>query len=121
MCISPKDTLSFPKARLIPLPADDRKRVQLLKGPPESCFLRSGYVKLTPGEAVGLHNTREGEEVIIPFSGQGDLKIRGSTQLSLHPGLMAYIPPGTEHDVINTGKDVLEYVYFVARSEQAGA
>jgi mannose-6-phosphate isomerase-like protein (cupin superfamily) len=34
---------------------------------------------------------------------------------------MAYIPPGTEHDVINTGKDVLEYVYVVASPERAGA
>ena len=55
------------------------------------------------------------KKLIIPISGQGELTIMGSTRLSLRLGLMAYIPPGTEHDVINTGKDVMEYVYVVAR------
>jgi quercetin dioxygenase-like cupin family protein len=120
MMLNPEDSFSIPKARSIAIPTDDRQRVQLLAGPPESCFLRSGYVKLLTGEAVGLHSTHEGEEVIIPISGQGELAIMGSTRLSLHPGLMAYIPPGTEHNVINTGKDVLEYVYVVASPERAG-
>ena len=112
--LNPEESFSIPEARSIALPADDRRRLQLLAGPPESRFLRSGYVKLTPGESVGSHSTHEGEELIIPISGQGELAIMGSTRLSLRLGLMAYIPPGTEHDVINTGKDVLEYVYVVA-------
>jgi quercetin dioxygenase-like cupin family protein len=119
MSLNPDDSLPNPKARSIAFPTDDRQRVQLLAGPPESRFLRSGYVKLLTGEAVGLHSTHEGEEVIIPISGQGELAIMGSTRLSLHPGLMAYIPPGTEHDVINTGDAALVYVYVVTRPELA--
>ena len=66
MMLNPEESFSIPEARSIALPADDRQRVQLLAGPPESRFLRSGYVKLTPGESVGSHSTHEGEEVDHP-------------------------------------------------------
>jgi mannose-6-phosphate isomerase-like protein (cupin superfamily) len=32
----------------------------------------------------------------------------------VHEKMMAYIPPGTRHNVTNNGSEVLEYVWMVA-------
>jgi quercetin dioxygenase-like cupin family protein len=112
---NPENSFPNPKARSITFPTDDRKRVQLLAGSPESYFLKSGYVRLSPGESIGLHSTSEGEEIILPISGEGEVRYPGADPLRVSPGSMIYNPPQTEHDVINTGEDVLEYIYIVAK------
>ncbi len=104
--------------RTIPFPFDPGTITTRLVGPPEASNLKSGYVRLMPGEAVGLHSTREGEELIIPISGEGELVTPASAGLPLRTGMVAYNPPGTVHDVINTGNEILTYVYVVARPEQ---
>lgn len=114
---TPDNSFPNPKARSIAFPTDDRKRVRLLAGPPESYFLKSGYVRLSPGESIGLHSTSGGEEIILPISGDGEVRYPGADPLRVSPGSMIYNPPLTEHDVINTGEGVLEYIYIVAKSQ----
>ncbi len=53
MSLNPDDSLPIPKARSIAFPTDDRHRVNLLSGPPETWFLKFGYVKLSLGESIG--------------------------------------------------------------------
>ena len=86
----------------------------LLKGAPQTSGMRGGAVKLKPGESVGWHSTNQNEEALVILRGSGAAKIEGGADVPLHERMMAYIPPGTRHNVTNTGSDVMEYVWVVA-------
>lgn len=90
---------------------------RLLGGPPETVTMRSGAVVLAPSASVGKHNTEKYEEVVIVLSGTGEMRLGDGTVLTLEPSSVAYCPPGTEHDVTNTGSGPLRYVYVVALAE----
>jgi mannose-1-phosphate guanylyltransferase len=80
--------------------------------PPQSSLLKSGRVILQPGEEVGRHVTTKKEEVIIVLRGSATVHA-GEETITLHPGATHFIPEGVNHNVVNTGKDVLEYLYVV--------
>jgi quercetin dioxygenase-like cupin family protein len=86
----------------------------VLTGPPTTVGLRSGYVVLAPGTSVGRHSTERYEELIVVLSGAGELSLTGRSPLPLREGTVAYSPPHTEHDVLNTGAVPLRYLYIVA-------
>jgi mannose-6-phosphate isomerase-like protein (cupin superfamily) len=76
--------------------------------------MRSGFVRLKPGEAVGWHTTAQNEESLVILRGEGEALLEGQAKRAFTAPAFAYIPPATRHNVSNTGKDVLEYVYVVA-------
>jgi len=86
----------------------------LLKGTPQTSGMRGGSVSLKPGESVGWHSTGDNEEALTILHGSGAAKIEGHADVPLHEKLLAYIPPATRHNVINTGSEALEYVWVVA-------
>ncbi|HUL34553.1 MAG TPA: cupin domain-containing protein [Candidatus Eisenbacteria bacterium] len=86
----------------------------LLKGAPQTSGMRGGSVRLMPGESVGWHSTNQNEEALVILRGSGAAKIEGGKDVPLHEKMMAYIPPATPHNVTNTGKEVMEYVWVVA-------
>jgi quercetin dioxygenase-like cupin family protein len=86
----------------------------LLKGAPQTAGMRSGFVRLKPGATVGWHTTGQHEESLVILHGQGEALIDGQAKRSFVAPAFAYIPPATRHNVLNTGKDALEYVYVVA-------
>jgi quercetin dioxygenase-like cupin family protein len=86
----------------------------LLSGPPETVTMRSGSVVLLPGQSVGKHSTGENEEAIVVLEGAGEMRISNGSALKLDRHSVAYCPPATEHDVVNTGTEPLRYVYVVA-------
>jgi len=86
----------------------------LLGGPPQTAGMRSGFVRLQPGESVGWHSTGHNEESLVILHGQGDALIEGQLKHSLVAPAFAYIPPATRHNVTNTGHEILEYVYVAA-------
>jgi quercetin dioxygenase-like cupin family protein len=86
----------------------------LLKGAPQTTGMRSGFVRLKPGATVGWHTTGKHEESLVVLHGQGEALIDGQARQSFVAPAFAYIPPATRHNVLNTGKDALEYVYVVA-------
>jgi mannose-6-phosphate isomerase-like protein (cupin superfamily) len=86
----------------------------LLKGVPQTAGMRSGSVKLKAGESVGWHSTGTNEEALVILHGAGTANIEGGTDVALHEKMLAYIPPGTRHNVTNTGTTMLEYVWVVA-------
>jgi quercetin dioxygenase-like cupin family protein len=88
----------------------------LLKGPPETATMRSGSVILLPTQSVGKHSTGENEEAIVVLAGKGEMRLADGTALRLERDFVAYCPPATEHDVVNTGEDLLRYVYVVAKA-----
>jgi mannose-6-phosphate isomerase-like protein (cupin superfamily) len=90
----------------------------LLTGAPQTTGMRSGYVRLKPGETVGWHTTAQNEEVLVILRGEGEAMIEGHPKLALSASRLAYIPPASRHNVANTGSGLLEYVYVVAPAVQ---
>jgi len=86
----------------------------LLKGAPQTTAMRGGSVSLKPGESVGWHSTGENEEALTILHGNGVARIDGHADVPLHEKMLAYIPPGTRHNVTSTGAEPLEYVWIVA-------
>jgi len=100
-----------PLARSLECPGGD---CPLLQGAPQTAGMRSGFVRLKPGATVGWHTTGQNEESLVILRGQGEALIDGQERQSFAAPAFAYIPPNTRHNVSNTGKDTLEYVYVVA-------
>ncbi len=111
-----EDTLKTPTPQVIKYEKGKTDYVRLLGGPPESFGMRSGLVSLQPGQSVGKHNTEEYEELLIVLQGQGEMQIAGGKTLNLTINSAAYCPPHTEHNVLNTSKEPLYYIYVVAKT-----
>jgi len=89
------------------------KRFLRLLDASQTIRLRSGLVTLKPSENVGEHVTEGKEEVIIVLKGKGSVSCGGYRDFKLRAGELLYIPPNTKHNVTNTGRGVLGYVYVV--------
>lgn len=76
--------------------------------------MRAGMVTLAPGEECGRHSTEDHEELLVVLEGRGEAELDGYGNLALAAGEVAYIPPGTFHNVHNRGDGPLRYVYVVA-------
>jgi len=86
----------------------------LLRGTPQTAGMRSGFVRLKPGETVGWHTTGKNEESLVVLRGRGEARIEGQRPRAFAAPALAYIPPATRHNVANTADEILEYVYVVA-------
>jgi mannose-6-phosphate isomerase-like protein (cupin superfamily) len=86
----------------------------LLTGVPQTCGMRSGRVRLAPGKSIGLHNTKGNEEILVFLAGRGTAMIGEDARLQVGVGQVAYIPPQSAHDIVNTGTEPLVYVFCVA-------
>jgi hypothetical protein len=86
----------------------------LLQGVPQTMGMRSGFVRLKPGEAVGRHTTGQNEETLVVLRGRGEAQIEGQPGRAFAAPMLVYIPPATWHNVGNKGNELLEYVYVVA-------
>jgi len=89
----------------------------LLVGAPQSAGMRSGFVRLPPGESIGWHTTARNEESLVVLRGQGEALFDGFAKRPFVAPASLYIPPATRHNVTNTGRGVLEYVYIVAPAQ----
>jgi len=93
------------------------KDCPLLEGRPQTAGIRSGFVRLKPGESVGWHTTGRNEEELIILNGRGEARIEGQPARAFASPRLVYIPPQTRHNVANTSEQLLEYVYVVAPAE----
>jgi len=100
-------------ARAVPLQQKAAGYQELLSGPPGSAGMKSGLVVLAPGKSVGKHSTEDHEEMVIVLQGAGQMVLANGTRIDISPAAAAFSPPGTEHDVINTGSGLLRYIYVV--------
>jgi mannose-6-phosphate isomerase-like protein (cupin superfamily) len=89
----------------------------ILKGVPQTAGMRSGFVRLKPGQTVGWHTTGKNEEALVVLHGTGKALIDGQPGLPFTAPSVVYIPPATRHNVENTGADPLEYEYVVAPAQ----
>ncbi|MFH1207633.1 MAG: cupin domain-containing protein [Patescibacteria group bacterium] len=93
--------------KIIPL----RKPGRLLY-PPRTKRLRAGFNVLKPGQSVGEHTTGRHEEILIILKGTALLLANGKKK-KIKAGNVAYNPPRTVHNVTNSGKHILRYIYIV--------
>jgi quercetin dioxygenase-like cupin family protein len=89
------------------------KFTRLLGGFPATNGMKSGYVTLLPGEAVGEHKTDAREEAIIVLEGQASVYVEKELRFTAKAPSLVYVPPETEHDIRNAGSAKLKYVYVV--------
>ena len=108
---------SRPIPKVVTLDPAATGHTPVLEGPPASVTMESGQVVLAPGASVGRHNTERYEEVVVVLDGTGEMRVIGGVTLALHRGAVAYCPPATEHDVVNTGTTPLRYLYVAARTQ----
>jgi quercetin dioxygenase-like cupin family protein len=105
-----------PKAITFNIELDEYQ--ELLNGRPSSDGIFSGLVTLKPGEKVGEHDTEHYEEVLVVLSGEGQMIFKNGSLLELKFGVLAYCPPNTAHNVKNTGKKPLKYLYIATDTEK---
>jgi len=105
---------------LILAPECPTRDCPLLNGAPQTAGMRSGFVRLRPGTSVGWHSTGSNEESLVILHGAGEALIDGQPNRKFTAQQLVYIPPATRHNVTNTGNEVLEYVYVVARASATG-
>ncbi len=89
----------------------------LLEGAPQTAGMRSGYVRLKPGETVGWHTTGKNEESLVILRGRGEARLEGQPAHAFSAPALIYIPPAMKHNVANTGNEILDYVYVVAPAQ----
>jgi len=96
-------------------PASDQYQ-GLLDGEKDSVAFYSGFVTLEPNSRGELHSTEEYEEMIIVLQGEGQLNITNQESLKVSFGKVAYVPPHTEHQMKNTGREIFKYIYVATQS-----
>ena len=104
-------------AKVVPLNVHGSEYQPVLSGPPETVTMHSGLVVLAPDHSVGKHSTGRHEEVLIVLEGKGEMILGDGHTLPVEANHAVYCPPGTTHDVRNTGRKPLRYVYVVAQAE----
>jgi len=69
-------------------------------------------VVLEPGEAPPTHVHKDMEQIFHIVAGTGSLCLgeAGAERTGVRPGQVVYVPAGTPHAVLNTGRSVLRYL-----------
>lgn len=80
--------------------------------------IKAGHVILKPGENVGEHTTAEREEIIIVLKGKGEARVDKETILKIGKNSLLYIPLQMSHDIKNTGKTILEYIFITSPAKK---
>jgi mannose-6-phosphate isomerase-like protein (cupin superfamily) len=105
----------MPSEKAIVMNLNDKCEYQrLFAGRPQTCGMRSGRVYLAPGEDCGQHSTQAREELLVFLSGNGVALVDEKDSFQVGQGKVAYIPPHTNHNIKNTSKEPLIYIYCVA-------
>ena len=74
--------------------------------------LAMGVNETYPGGMVPEHAHDKEEEVMFFVSGTGKFVSEGTKEIPLEPGVCIYNPPGKPHKIINTGDEILRFVWI---------
>lgn len=91
---------------------DEKGYQRLIPGAPATHGMKSGRVYLEPGAECGVHSTEDKEEQLVFLSGNGTADI-GGEKIPVGIGKICYIPPQTEHNILNTSNEPLVYIFCV--------
>ena len=70
-----------------------------------------GVNETYPGSMVPEHIHKNEEEVMYFIAGKGKF-VTKDEEIDLSPGTVVYNPPGQLHKIINTGEEVLRFVWI---------
>lgn len=73
-----------------------------------------GVKETYPGAMVPDHLHENEEEVMFFLSGRGIFITDDEEQISLESGVAIYNPPGVKHRIVNTGDEVLRFIWIYA-------
>lgn len=73
--------------------------------------LAMGVNETYPGSMVPEHKHDIQEEVMYFVSGQGKF-ITEDEEIEIYPGTVIYNPPGKSHKILNTGDEVLRFIWI---------
>jgi len=68
---------------------------------------------LQPRLSYEPHSHSDFEELYYIIKGRGEIRIDNKKE-NIEEGDLIYIPPGSEHEIINDGKEVMEFLAFAA-------
>jgi mannose-6-phosphate isomerase-like protein (cupin superfamily) len=71
------------------------------------------WVDVPPGAEQRAHSHAESEQVYVIVRGQGRMEVAGDVE-EVGEGDLIFIPPATEHGIVNTGDEPLAYVSAAA-------
>ena len=77
------------------------------------------WVTLPPGASTGLHRHPEQAEFEYIVSGKGVLET-GQDKIPVEPKILVFNPPGLDHNVSNTGKEIMYLLRFHVPSLPVG-
>lgn len=80
--------------------------------------LAMGVNETDPGAMVPEHVHEKEEEVMFFLSGKGKF-VTEDREIALGPGIAIYNPPGKPHKIINTGDEVLKFVWIYSPQLQS--
>lgn len=96
---------------------NNQRDYQRVIDPAHTCGMKAGRVWLEPGTDCGVHSTEDREEALIFLSGQGTARI-ADRDFPVGEGKVCYIPPHTQHNILNTGTQPLVYIFCVVPVRQ---
>jgi len=70
-----------------------------------------GVNETEPGGKVPRHKHETEEEVMYFLSGKG-LFVTEDEEIPLEAGVCIYNPPGAYHEIVNTGEEILKFVWI---------
>ena len=82
--------------------------ILLEKGDAPGGELSVTWVDVEPGSEQKPHS-HDPQQVYVITRGQGRMKV-GEDERDVREGQMVFIPPNTEHGIVNTGEETLTYV-----------
>jgi quercetin dioxygenase-like cupin family protein len=106
----------YPQPKVITFYPDSAQYQCLFDGEKDTVVFHSGVVTLAPKQTVGSHNTESYEEMIIVLQGRGRLELADRRRFDIAYGKIAFCPPFTEHNVVNTGDKDLKYIYVATKA-----
>jgi mannose-6-phosphate isomerase-like protein (cupin superfamily) len=71
------------------------------------------WVDVSPGAEQRIHSHAESEQIYVIVRGQGRMRVAGDEE-EVGEGDLIFIPPATEHGIVNVGPEPLAYVTAAA-------
>lgn len=106
----------FSKAKIVKLETGSKYQ-RLFSKDSGTCGIKSGHVILKEGEEIGAHSTGNLEECLVILKGKGRL-VADEEGLDFEDDAVLYVPPETIHNVKNTGKGILEYIFITSYASE---
>jgi mannose-6-phosphate isomerase-like protein (cupin superfamily) len=71
------------------------------------------WVDVPPGAEQRAHSHEEAEQVYVIVRGRGRMEVAGDVE-EVGEGDLVFIPPATQHGIVNDGPETLVYVSAVS-------